>query len=52
MFQRLPTTLVQVKADNTSANLLNEIRQIIYSLYWAKEINAKVYNNIMNSIKL
>ena len=31
MFQRLG--LAQVKAGNTSENLLNEIRQIIYSLY-------------------
>ena len=36
MFQRLPIALALVKAGNTSANLLNEIRQIIYSLYWAK----------------
>ena len=33
MLQRLPIALVQVKAGNTSENLLNEIRQIIYSLY-------------------
>ena len=52
MLQRLPTALAQVKAINTSKNLLNEIRQIIYYLYWAKEITKKVYNNIMNSIKL
>ena len=32
MLQRLP----QVKAGNTSENLLNEIRQIIYSFHWAK----------------
>ena len=36
MLQRLPIALAQVKAENTSENLLNEIRQIIYSLYWAK----------------
>ena len=52
MLQRLPIALAQVKAGNTSENLLNEIRQIIYSLYRAKEITKKVYNNIMNSIKL
>ena len=51
-FQRLPIAFAQVKAGNTSENLLNEIRQIIYSLYRAKEITKKVYNNIMNSIKL
>ena len=42
----------KLKAGNTSENLLNEIRQIIYSLYRGKEITKKVYNNIMNSIKL
>ena len=52
MLQRLPIALVQVKSGNTSENLLNEIRQIIYSLYRIKEITKKVYNNIMNSIKL
>ena len=30
--------LAQVKAGNTSENLLDEIRPIIYSLYRAKEI--------------
>ena len=35
MLQRLPVALAQVKAGNTSENLLNEIRQIIYSLYGA-----------------
>ena len=44
--------LAQVKAGNTSKNLLNEIRQIIYSLYQEKEVTKKVYNNIINSIKL
>ena len=52
MHQRLPIALAQVKAGNTSENLLNEIRQIIYSLNWAKKITKTVYNNIMNSIKL
>ena len=52
MLQRLPIALAQVKAGNTSENLLNEIRQIIYSMYQAKEITKKVYNNITNSIKL
>ena len=44
MLQRLPIPLAQVKAGNTSENLLNEIRQIIYSLYQEKEI---AYNNII-----
>ena len=52
MLQRLPIALSQVKTGNTSENLLNEIRQIIYSLYREREITKKVYNNIMISIKL
>ena len=32
MLQRLPVALAQEKAGNTSDSLLNEIRQIIYSL--------------------
>ena len=52
MVQRIPITLAQVNAGNTSKNLLNKIRQIIYSLYRAKEITKKVYNNIINSINI
>ena len=48
----LPIARGQVQAGNTSENLLNEILQIIYSLYQAKEITKKVYNNIMNLKKL
>ena len=52
MLQRLPIALAQVKVGNISENLLNEIRQIIYSLYREKEGAKTVYNNIMNSVKL
>ena len=52
MLQTLPITLAQVKAGKTSENLLNETIQIIYSLYRAKEITKKVYNNIISSIEL
>ena len=52
MLQRLPVALAQVKVGNTSEDLLNKIRQIIYSLCREKEITRKVYNNIMNSKKL
>ena len=38
MLQQLPIACVQLKAGNISKNLLNEIRQIIYFLYRAKEI--------------
>ena len=51
MLQRLPISLVQIKAGNNSQSLLNEKRQIVYSLYQSKEITKKVYNNILKSIK-
>ena len=52
ILQRLPISLAQVKAGNTSENLLNEIRQIMYSLYQAKKITKELYSYIMNSIKI
>ena len=42
MLQRLPISLAQIKADNNSQSLLNEIRQIVYSLYQSREITKKV----------
>ena len=50
MLQRLPIALAQVKAGKNSENLLNEIRQIIYSLYQSKEITEKIYNKLMKSL--
>ena len=52
MLKRLPQGLAQVQAGNNSESLLNEIRQIVYSLYRSKEITKKVHNNIINSIKV
>ena len=50
MLQRLPIALAQIKASNNSESLLNETRQIVYSLYQSKQI-TKVYNNIIKSIQ-
>ena len=52
MLQRLPIALAQIKASNNSGSLLNEINQILYSLYQSKEITKKVYNTIIKSIKV
>ena len=52
MLQRLPIALAQVKAGNNSESLLNEIRQIVYSLYQSKQITKKVYNNIIKPVQL
>ena len=38
MLQRLLIAVAQVKASNTSENLLNDIKKIIYSLHREKEI--------------
>ena len=46
MLQRSPIAIAQVKARNTSDNLLKEVRQIAHSLYRSKEITKKVYSNI------
>ena len=52
MFQRFPIALAQIKAGNNAESLLNEIRQIVYSLYQSTEITKQVYNNIIKSIKV
>ena len=52
MLQRLPIASAQIKAGNNSQSFLNEIRQIVYSLYQSKETTKKVYNNILKSIEL
>ena len=41
MLQRLPITLAQVKEDNTSESLLNEIRQIVYFCIIQKRVLKK-----------
>ena len=46
MLQGLSIALTQVEAGN------NEIRQIIYFLYRAKDSTKKVCKNVVNSIKL
>ena len=41
MLKRLIIALAQVKTGNNSESLLNEIRQIVYSLYRSKEFTKK-----------
>ena len=52
MLQRLTMALAQVKARSNSEILLNQIRQIAYSLYQSKQITKKVCNNIIKFIQL
>ena len=41
LLQRMPVVLAQVKTGNNSEILLNEIRQIVYSLYQSKKNHQK-----------
>ena len=50
MPQWLPIALAQVKAGNNSQHLLNQIRQIVYSLHQSKQNTKRVFNNTIKSI--
>ena len=50
MLSRLPITLAQLKAENNSERLKNEIRQLLYSLYRSKNMTKQVYNNLIKYI--
>ena len=41
MLQGLPVALPQVKTGNASENLINKIRQFVYTLYKEKEVIKK-----------
>ena len=51
MLSRLPITLAQLKAGNSSEKLKNEIRQLLYSLYMSKiftkniKVSSILYKN-------
>ena len=50
MLSRLPITLVKLKAGNNSQKLINEIRQLLHSLYRSKKLTKTIYNNLINAI--
>ena len=50
MIQKLAIALAQVKAGINSESLLNEIKQIVYSLYQSKQITKKICNHMIKSI--
>ena len=50
MLSRLPISLAQLQAGNNSEKLKNEIRQLLYSLYYSKNITKQVYNNLIKPI--
>ena len=50
MLSRLPITLAQLKAENNFEKLINEIRQLLHSLYRSKKLTKKIYNYLINTI--
>ena len=50
MLSRLPITLAQLKAGNNSQNVINEIRQLLHSLYRSKKLTKTIYNHLINAI--
>lgn len=51
LLQRLPILFTQVKTATTSKNLLNKIRQTVYSLYDTKQISEKVFKYLLKSVQ-
>ena len=50
MLTRLPISLAQLKAENNSEKLKNEIRQLLYSFYRSKKLSKTIYKHLMNAI--
>ena len=50
MITRLPILLAQLKAENNSQKLKNEIIQLLHSVYRSKELSKTIYNSLMNTI--
>ena len=50
MLSRLPIALAQLKAGNNSKKFINEIRQLLYSLYCSKKLTKAIYNHLIKAI--
>ena len=50
MLSWLPITLAQLKAGNNSQKLINEIRQLLHSLYHSKKLTKTIHNHLINTI--
>ena len=50
MLSRLPISLAQLKAENNSQKLKNEIRQLLYSLYRSKKLTKQLYKSLVDII--
>ena len=50
MLSRLPVSLAQLQAGNTSQKLKNEISQSLYSLYRSKNSSKTIYRSLINNM--
>ena len=50
MLSRLPITLIQLKAENNSEKLKNEIRQLLCSLYRSKKFTKQIHKSLTGII--
>ena len=50
MFSRLPISLAQLKVENNSEKLKNEIRKLLYSFYRSKKLTKKLYKSLVDII--
>ena len=50
MLNRLLIILSQLKAGNNSQKLINEIRQLLHSLYCSEKLTKAIYNHLINTI--
>ena len=50
MLNRLPISLAQLNAENSSEKLKNEIRQLLYSLCRSKKLTKQMYKSLIDII--
>ena len=50
MISRIPISLAQLKAENNSQKLKNEVSQLLHSLYRSKNLSKTSYNHLINAI--
>ena len=48
ILNRIPVSLAQLKRENNSEKLKNEIRQLLHSLYRSKKVTKQLYKNLID----